>query len=45
LNDEFAIRIISDVANAADMPVKKGMSQESRKELDKFFHKTKEEEK
>ena len=37
-NVEFAIRMIGDVANAAVVPVKKGMSEETRKELDKYFH-------
>lgn len=37
-NVEFAIRIIGDVANAAVIPVEKGMSEERRKELDKYLH-------
>ncbi len=37
-NVEFAIRMIGDVANAAVIPVKKGMSEERRKDLDKYFH-------
>ena len=37
-NVEFAVRIIGDVANAAVMPVKKGMPEETKKELDKYFH-------
>lgn len=37
-NVEFAVRIIGDVANAAVLPVKKGMSEDMRKELDKYFH-------
>ncbi len=37
-NVEFAVRIIGDVANAAVIPVKKGMPEERRKELDKYFH-------
>ena len=43
-NVEFAVRIIRDVANAAVLPVKKGMSEECRKELDKYFHREKEKE-
>ncbi|MDR2157204.1 MAG: Zn-dependent exopeptidase M28 [Clostridiales Family XIII bacterium] len=38
-NVAFAVKIIGDVANAAVIPVKKGMSPEHRKELDKYFHK------
>ena len=30
--------MIGDVANAALLPVKKGMPEETRKELDKYFH-------
>ena len=37
-NVAFAIRMITDVANAAVIPVKKGMPEETRKELDKYFH-------
>lgn len=37
-NVAFAIQIIGDVANAAVLPVKKGMSEEMKKELDKYFH-------
>ena len=37
-NVEFAVRIIGDVANAAVLPVKKGMPEETKKELDKYFH-------
>lgn len=37
-NVEFAVRIIGDVANAAVLPVKKGMPEDTRKELDKYFH-------
>lgn len=37
-NVAFAVRIIGDVANAAVLPVKKGMSEDTRKELDKYFH-------
>lgn len=37
-NVEFAVRMVGDVANAAVLPVKKGMSEECRKELDKYFH-------
>ncbi len=37
-NVAFAIRIIGDVGNAAVLPVKKGMSEDTRKELDKYFH-------
>ncbi len=44
-NIAFAVRIIGDVANAAVIPVKKEMSDECRKELDKYFHREKEEEK
>lgn len=43
-NVEFAVRIIGDVANAAVIPVEKGMSEERRKELDKYFHREKQEE-
>lgn len=43
-NAEFAIRIIGDVANAAVVPVKKGMPEETKKELDKYFHRDKEKE-
>ena len=41
-NVAFAIRIIGDVANAAVVPVKKGMPEETRKELDKYFHREEE---
>lgn len=37
-NVAFAVRMIGDVANAALLPVKKGMLEETRKELDKYFH-------
>lgn len=37
-NVKFAVRIIGDVANAAVLPVKKGMPEDTRKELDKYFH-------
>ena len=37
-NVQFAIRIIEDVANAAVIPVEKGMSEERRKDLDKYLH-------
>lgn len=37
-NVDFAVRIIGDVANGAMVPVKKGMPEDCRKELDKFFH-------
>ena len=37
-NVEFAIRIIGDVADAAVLPVKKGMPEDTKKELDKYFH-------
>lgn len=37
-NVKFAIRMIEDIANAAVIPVEKGMSEERRKELDKYFH-------
>lgn len=43
-NVEFAIRMIGDVANAAVLPVKKGMSEERKKDLDKYFHRDTEEE-
>ena len=42
---EIAVRIIRDVANAAVLPVKKGMSEECRKELDKYFHRDKDKDK
>ena len=41
---EFANRIIGDIANAAVIPVKKGMPEETKKELDKYFHRDKEKE-
>ncbi len=41
-NAEFAVRMIGDVANAAVLPVKKGMSEDMKKELDKYFHRDKE---
>lgn len=37
-NVKFAIGMIEDIANAAVIPVEKGMSEERRKELDKYFH-------
>lgn len=37
-NVAFAVRMIGDVANAAVLPVKRGMSEEMKKELDKYFH-------
>ena len=37
-NVAFAVRMIADVANAAVLPVKKGMSDDMKKELDKYFH-------
>lgn len=37
-NVAFAVRMITDVANAAVLPVKKGMSEERKKDLDKYFH-------
>lgn len=40
-NVEFAVRLIENVANAAVLPVKKGMSEERRKELDEYFHREK----
>lgn len=43
-NIAFAIRMIEDVANAAVLPVKKGMSEEMKKELDKYFHRENEKE-
>lgn len=36
-NVEFAVRIIGDLANAAVFPIKKGLAEERRKELEKFF--------
>lgn len=42
-NIDFAVRIIGDVANAAVIPVKKGMSEDCRKKLDKYFHREEEE--
>ena len=44
-NVDFAIRMIGDVANAAVVPVKKGMPEETRKELDKYFHRDEEKDK
>lgn len=44
-NVAFAIRLIGDVANAAVLPVKKGMSEERKKDLDKYFHRDTEEKK
>ena len=44
-NVEFAVRIIGDVANAAVVPVKKGMPEDTRKELDKYFHRDKDKDK
>lgn len=44
-NVEFAIRIIRDVANAAVLPVKKGMPEDTKKELDRFFHREENEKK
>lgn len=43
-NVAFAVRMIGDVANAAVLPVKKGMSEEMKKELDEYFHREKEKE-
>ena len=43
-NVEFAIRIVGDIANAAVIPVEKGMSEERRKELDQYFHRETQEE-
>ena len=43
-NVEFAVRMIGDVANAAVLPVKKGMPEETKKELDKYFHRENEKE-
>lgn len=40
-NVAFAVQMIGDVANAAVLPVKKGMSEEMKKELDKYFHREK----
>lgn len=39
-NVDFAIRIIQDVADAAVIPFEKKMSEERKKDLDKFFHRT-----
>lgn len=44
-NVAFAVRMIGDVANAAVVPVKKGMPEETKKELDKYFHRDKDKEK
>lgn len=44
-NVAFAVRIIGDVASAAVIPVKKGMPEERRKDLDKYFHRDEEKEK
>lgn len=44
-NVDFAVRMIGDVANAAVLPVKKGMSEERKKDLDKYFHRDTEEKK
>lgn len=41
-NVAFAVRIIKDVANAAVLPVKKGMPEDRKKELDKYFHREEE---
>lgn len=43
-NVAFAVRIIGDVANAAVIPVKRGMPEDTRKELDKYFHREKDKE-
>lgn len=43
-NIDFAVRIIGDVANSSVIPVKKGMSEDCRKEIDKYFHREKEKE-
>lgn len=43
-NVDFAVRMIGDVANAAVIPVKKGMPEEMKKKLDKYFHRDKEKE-
>ncbi|MCM1237383.1 MAG: M28 family metallopeptidase [Ruminococcus flavefaciens] len=40
-NVEFAVRMIGDVANAAVIPVKRGMSEEIQKKLDEYFHREK----
>ncbi len=37
-NVAFAVRMIGDVANAAVLPVKKGMPEDRKKELDQYFH-------
>ncbi len=44
-NVAFAVQIIGDVANAAVIPVKKGMPEDTRKELDNYFYREKEKEK
>ncbi len=44
-NVDFAIRLIGDVANAAVLPVKKGMPKERKEDLDKYFHRDTEEKK
>lgn len=41
-NIAFAVRMIGDVANAAVLPVKRGMSEEMKKELDRYFHREEE---
>lgn len=41
-NVAFAVRMVQDVANAAVLPVKKGMSEECKKELDQYFHREEE---
>ena len=41
----FNDTVIGDVANAAVVPVKKGMPEETRKELDKYFHRDKDKDK
>lgn len=44
-NMDFAAMMIGDLANSALMPVKKAISDERKKELDKYFHRDKEEKK
>lgn len=37
-NVDFAVKVIGEVANAALLPVEKGMPEEMKKELDRYFH-------
>lgn len=41
-NINFAVRIIGDFANASVIPVKRSMSEDCRKEIDKYFHREEE---